>query len=181
MPRIIVTADPAQLPRDVPVLLDEEVRAVHLSTGHAAAQLLQRIAWAVGDADGPERAGRATARRAGARHGSDAPTACAAAEPRTQRFGSATRTGRLPDCSLATGVAAAENPSRRCRAARRLCSGSHPIARIRSYHALSSQHRHGEAGPVRARMIPSPAQTEGGRESCDRPRWWGLPCLSCSF
>lgn len=57
MPRIIVTADPAQLPRDVPVLLDEEVRAVHLSTGHAAAQLLQRIAWAVGDADGPERAG----------------------------------------------------------------------------------------------------------------------------
>lgn len=55
MPRIIVTTDPAELARDVPVLLDEEVRAVHLSTAHAAAQLVQRIAWAVGDAEGAER------------------------------------------------------------------------------------------------------------------------------
>src|SRR5258708_23672573 len=42
MPRVIVTTDPSQLPRDVAVLLDEQVHTLHLSSGHAAAQPLQR-------------------------------------------------------------------------------------------------------------------------------------------
>ena len=42
MPRIIVTADPlsSDLTDDTPVLLDEQVRSVHLSTDHAATQLV---------------------------------------------------------------------------------------------------------------------------------------------
>lgn len=56
MPRIIVTADPVSSePSDeTPVLLDEQVRSVHLSTGHAAAQLVERLAWAVSDAENAE-------------------------------------------------------------------------------------------------------------------------------
>jgi len=59
MPRIIVTADPvsSELTFDTPVLLDEQVRSVHLSTGHAAAQLVERLAWAVSDAESAEGAG----------------------------------------------------------------------------------------------------------------------------
>jgi hypothetical protein len=56
MPRIIVMADPisSELAEDTPVLLDEQVRSVHLSTDHAAAQLVQRLAWAVSDAETAE-------------------------------------------------------------------------------------------------------------------------------
>jgi hypothetical protein len=56
MPRIIVMADPpSSNPTDeTPVLLDEQVRSVHLSTGHAAAQLVERLAWAVSDAESAE-------------------------------------------------------------------------------------------------------------------------------
>ncbi len=54
MPRIIVTTDPSPLPDDTAVLLDEQVHSVHLSTSHAAAQLIQRLAWAVSDAEGTE-------------------------------------------------------------------------------------------------------------------------------
>jgi hypothetical protein len=56
MPRIIVTTDPSQLPDDAPVLLDERVHSVHLSSGHAAAQLVERLAWAISDAEDAERA-----------------------------------------------------------------------------------------------------------------------------
>jgi hypothetical protein len=55
MPRIIVTTDPSQLPDEAPVLLDESVHSVHLSTGHAAAQLVERLAWAISDAEDAER------------------------------------------------------------------------------------------------------------------------------
>jgi hypothetical protein len=58
MPRIIVTTDPSQLSADVPVLLDEQVHSVHLSTGHAAAQLVERIAWAISDAETVEDTGK---------------------------------------------------------------------------------------------------------------------------
>lgn len=53
MPRIIVTADPDPhaLTEETPVLLDEHVHSVHLSTHHAAAQLVERLAWAVADAE----------------------------------------------------------------------------------------------------------------------------------
>jgi hypothetical protein len=54
MPRIIVTTDPS-LPRDdAPVLLDERVHSVHLSTSHAAAQLVERLVWAINDAEAAE-------------------------------------------------------------------------------------------------------------------------------
>ena len=56
MPRIIVTADPisSDLAEETPVLLDEQVRSVHLSTNHAASQLVERLAWAVSDAEKAE-------------------------------------------------------------------------------------------------------------------------------
>jgi hypothetical protein len=56
MPRIIVMADPvaSELAEETPVLLDEQVRSVHLSTDHAASQLVQRLAWAVSDAETAE-------------------------------------------------------------------------------------------------------------------------------
>jgi hypothetical protein len=58
MPRIIVTVDPvsSQLTDETPVLFDEQVRSVHLSTGHAAAQLVERLAWAISDAETAESA-----------------------------------------------------------------------------------------------------------------------------
>ena len=57
MPRIIVTTDPSQRLTDAPVLLDERVHSVHLSSDLAVAQLVERIAWAVSDAEQAERAG----------------------------------------------------------------------------------------------------------------------------
>jgi len=58
MARIIVTTDQDERP-DVPVLLEERVYPVHLATDHAAAQLLERLAWAVGDAERAQPAERA--------------------------------------------------------------------------------------------------------------------------
>lgn len=57
MPRIIVTTDPSQRRDDAPVLLDEYVYSVHLSSDLATAQLVERIAWAVSDAEHAESAG----------------------------------------------------------------------------------------------------------------------------
>jgi hypothetical protein len=54
VPRIIVTTDPAHLLDDAPVLLDERVHSVHLSSNHAAAQLIERLVWAIGDAEDAE-------------------------------------------------------------------------------------------------------------------------------
>ena len=67
MPRIIVTTDPVSsgLTDETPVLLDEHVHSVHLSTGHAAAQLVGRLAWAISDAEHAEDAqGARSGRRA---------------------------------------------------------------------------------------------------------------------
>lgn len=61
MPRVIVIPDSshpdleAALRRDHPeiagtILMNEEVRPEHLISGHAADQLIQRLAWAVCDA-----------------------------------------------------------------------------------------------------------------------------------
>lgn len=56
MARIIVTADPSA-GRARPqsgqgsVLLDERVSSIHLADGHAAQQLIERLAWAVTDAE----------------------------------------------------------------------------------------------------------------------------------
>jgi hypothetical protein len=56
MPRIIVTTDTvsSELTDDTPVLLDEHIHSVHLSTRHAAAQLVERLAWAIRDAESAE-------------------------------------------------------------------------------------------------------------------------------
>jgi hypothetical protein len=55
MSRIIVVPDYAH-PRleGCPVLMDEEVRPEHLLDGHAADQLIERVAWAVCDASDSE-------------------------------------------------------------------------------------------------------------------------------
>lgn len=51
MPRITLTAD-TSAGRDEPaVLLDEHVQSVHLASGHSAAQLIERLAWAILDAE----------------------------------------------------------------------------------------------------------------------------------
>ena len=50
MARIIVTTDPTGQ-HDEPVLLEERVYPVHLDDGHAASQLIERLAWAVTDAE----------------------------------------------------------------------------------------------------------------------------------
>jgi hypothetical protein len=55
MARIIVTTEQGP---DAPVLLDELVGPEHLSTEHSAAQLMERLRWAVSDAEATQRAGR---------------------------------------------------------------------------------------------------------------------------
>jgi hypothetical protein len=55
MPRIIVTTDPSHLPAEMPVWLDEQVQSIHLSTDHAAAQFVERVAWAINDAEDADR------------------------------------------------------------------------------------------------------------------------------
>jgi len=54
MARIIVTADPGEH-ADAPVVLEELVYPVHLASDHSAAQLVERLTWAVGDAEAVER------------------------------------------------------------------------------------------------------------------------------
>ena len=44
----------SELTDESPVLLEEHVHSVHLSSGHAAAQLVERLAWAVSDAEHAE-------------------------------------------------------------------------------------------------------------------------------
>ena len=54
MPRITVTTDRragAPLPS---VLLDERVHSVHVSSRHGAAQLIERLMWAIMDAEDHE-------------------------------------------------------------------------------------------------------------------------------
>jgi hypothetical protein len=50
MPRIIVTTGQSKRP-EAPVLLDEWVYPEHLKDDHSAEQLIERIGWAVSDAD----------------------------------------------------------------------------------------------------------------------------------
>jgi hypothetical protein len=53
MARIIVIADNPSTPRpriDAPALMDEEVKPEHLADEHTAQQIIERVAWAVLDA-----------------------------------------------------------------------------------------------------------------------------------
>ena len=54
MARIIVITEHSEH-TDAPVLLDERVRPEHLSDDHSAAQLMERLGWAVVDAENAER------------------------------------------------------------------------------------------------------------------------------
>lgn len=54
MPRVIVVNDATRIPPDATILLDEQVSSIHLFSDHAAAQLLERLAWAVSDAEDAE-------------------------------------------------------------------------------------------------------------------------------
>ena len=51
MPRIIVIADtPGRAEIDAPVLMDEKVEPIHLADEHTSNQIIERVAWAVLDA-----------------------------------------------------------------------------------------------------------------------------------
>jgi hypothetical protein len=50
MARIIVTTDPTP-DHAAPVLMDERVYPIHLDNEHNAAQLIERLGWAIGDAE----------------------------------------------------------------------------------------------------------------------------------
>lgn len=54
MPRIIVTTDATA--DTAPVLLDERVSSIHLEDDHSAAQLIERLSWAITDAETVQRA-----------------------------------------------------------------------------------------------------------------------------
>jgi hypothetical protein len=56
MPRVLVTTTQRDRPPSASVLLDEGVLPLHLEDEHAAAQLIERIAWAVSDAADEESA-----------------------------------------------------------------------------------------------------------------------------
>jgi hypothetical protein len=62
MTRIIVMAGQTKR-RDGPILLDERVCSAHLSDDHSAAQLIERLGWAITDAEEAEGAQSASARR----------------------------------------------------------------------------------------------------------------------
>jgi hypothetical protein len=55
MPRVLVTTDQTDERGDGAVLLDEQVHAVHLSSDHSALQFIQRLGWAISDAEDAER------------------------------------------------------------------------------------------------------------------------------
>jgi hypothetical protein len=67
MARIIVTTDPQgriaepALNKDATVMLDERVDSVHLCDDHASAQLIERLAWAVTDAEQAQQPARQSA------------------------------------------------------------------------------------------------------------------------
>jgi len=51
MPHIIVTADRTEKGGEGPVMLKERVNATDFESGHFAAHLVERLGWAVADAD----------------------------------------------------------------------------------------------------------------------------------
>jgi hypothetical protein len=55
MARITVTTD-ATTEHVSPVLLEESVYSIHLDNDHTAAQLIERIGWAITDAEDTQRA-----------------------------------------------------------------------------------------------------------------------------
>ena len=58
MARITVTTDPTTQHAS-PVLLDESVYSIHLGDAHSAEQLIERLGWAITDAENTQRAEQA--------------------------------------------------------------------------------------------------------------------------
>ena len=58
MARITVTTDPTTQHAS-PVLLDESVYSIHLGDDHSAEQLIERLGWAITDAENTQRAEQA--------------------------------------------------------------------------------------------------------------------------
>lgn len=54
MPRIIVTADPPSAGADRPIMFAERVSTSDFESLHFQTQLVERLGWAVGDADAVE-------------------------------------------------------------------------------------------------------------------------------
>lgn len=54
MPRIIVTADPPSEGGDRPIMFAERVSVSDFESHHFQSQLVERLGWAVGDADAVE-------------------------------------------------------------------------------------------------------------------------------
>jgi hypothetical protein len=54
MARIIVTTDPTTN-QAASVLLDESVYSLHLDNDHNTAQLIERVGWAIADAENAQR------------------------------------------------------------------------------------------------------------------------------
>jgi hypothetical protein len=55
MPHIIVTADGTEKGVEGPVMLNERINATDFESGHFAARLVERLGWAVADADEAEK------------------------------------------------------------------------------------------------------------------------------
>jgi hypothetical protein len=56
MAKIIVTSDQGEhVTGTRAVLLEEDVYPVHVATDHGASQLMERLAWAIGDAESAAR------------------------------------------------------------------------------------------------------------------------------
>jgi hypothetical protein len=56
LPRIIVTSDAVEQNLPAPVLLDEQVDSANLCEDNGAEELIERLGWALADADDRERA-----------------------------------------------------------------------------------------------------------------------------
>jgi hypothetical protein len=61
MPRIIIVADGGKRSSDAPVVFDEDVNLNLLEDAHASEQILERMAWALGDAEREESIARPAA------------------------------------------------------------------------------------------------------------------------
>jgi hypothetical protein len=67
MPQIIVTADKLTEDGEPPIMLRERVSVSDFESDHFAAQLVERLGWAVGDADELNRGSRLKAEQRRAR------------------------------------------------------------------------------------------------------------------
>ncbi len=55
MPRVIVITEDRKPGDEESVLLNEQVHSIHLDTEHSAGQFIQRLGWAISDAEDAER------------------------------------------------------------------------------------------------------------------------------